>query len=106
MSDWPRDADGDVLRRLEADGCDFSKQHIIDFYIDFEDWPPSVDAVGILKADFASVDLLDKDEGQTPCVLCKIEAPITYAFVTETQARVSQQMKPFGGYCTDWGVMI
>jgi hypothetical protein len=106
MGSWPPGADGDVFRRLEGDGCDFSSQHVIDFYIDFADWPPRDEAIALLKAEFDSVKLLDQDDKQTPCVMGQIEALLTYEFVTGKQAKITGQMQPFGGVCSDWGVMI
>ena len=46
---WPNDADGDVFRRMEKSGFDFSKAHSIDFNVDFEGWPPMTEAVALLK---------------------------------------------------------
>jgi len=33
---WPTDADGDVLRRLQNGGFDFSKPTLIDFNVTYE----------------------------------------------------------------------
>jgi hypothetical protein len=106
MGKWPDDADGDVFRSLERDGCDFSKSYSIDFFVDFAEWPPSDDAVALLQAEFGTVSLENDEENKTPCVLCKIVGPLSYQFVTETQAKISERVRPFGGCCMDWGVRI
>lgn len=106
MGNWPNDADGDVFRSLERDGCDFSKTYTIDFYVDFEEWPPSDEAVAVLRAEFGNAALETDEEGQTPCLMCKITGPLTYEFVTGTQAQITERVKPFGGLCMDWGVLV
>lgn len=106
MANWPDDADGDVFRSLEADGCDFSKSYVVDFFVDFEDWPPSEEALAALTAAYTEVAIADEEEEEVPCVIVKIEGVLTYEFVTETQAKISEVAKPFGGVCMDWGVMI
>lgn len=106
MTNWPDDADGDVFRSLQADGCDFSKTYTIDFFVDFPDWPPAEEALSLLEANFGKIELVDEEEDETPCVLCKIESLLTYEFVTATQAKIAEAVKPFGGYCMDWGVQI
>jgi len=106
MGNWPDNADGDVFRSLEREGCDFSKPYRIDFFVDFPEWPPSKDVVALLKAKFGDVTLQDDDAEETPCVLCKMTGPLTYEFVTETQAKISAAVEPFDGCCMDWGVLV
>ena len=106
MGNWPRDADGDVFRSLEQDGCDFSKDYDIDFFVDFAEWPPDSQAIAILKDEFGAVSQEDTEEKQTPCVQCKIHGKLTYDFVTGMQAKITERMTPYGGLCADWGVQI
>jgi hypothetical protein len=106
MGNWPNDADGDVFRALEADGVDLSKAYAIEFYVDFEDWPPADEALDVLKGTFGDVALQDDEEDEIPCLRCKIVGPLSYEFVTETQAKITEAVKAFGGYCADWGVQI
>lgn len=106
MGNWPQDADGDVFRSLEADGCDFSKTYEIDFFVDFEDWPPSEEALAAMTAQYDELLLQDEEEEEVPCVVIKLEAKLTYEFVTETQKKLSDIVKPYGGICMDWGVQV
>ncbi|GAA0546619.1 hypothetical protein FHS83_000775 [Rhizomicrobium palustre] len=106
MTDWPKDPDGDVFRSLEADGIDLTKSYPVDFFVDFAEWPPSDEAVAALSAAYEEVMLMDEDEEDVPALVVRIEAVLTYEFVTETQAKISDVIKPFGGYCMDWGVQI
>ncbi len=59
---WPNDADGDVLRRLESDGFDFTKEHSIDFNIDFNVWPLSDDTIRAIENKFPGCEFIDPDE--------------------------------------------
>jgi Protein of unknown function (DUF1260). len=106
MKNWPDDADGDVFRSLEADGCDFSKEYTVDFFVDFEEWPPSAEALAALQGEYGNIAVKDDDEEELPCLICKIDGLLTYEFVTGTQAKITDLVKPFGGYCMDWGVQI
>lgn len=64
---WPRDADGDVLRRLQEDGgFDFSTPTLIDFDVDFQTWPPPPAAVEMLSRQHPSLEVYEpegKDDG-------------------------------------------
>ena len=52
---WPNDTDGDVLRRLEQDGFDFTRTHEIDFIVDFDSWPPPKKAISLLSEKYGNV---------------------------------------------------
>jgi len=58
---WPKDDDGDVMRRLEAAAFDFAVDHQIDFNVDFFEWPPSQDALDRLRP-FGNLELFGPDE--------------------------------------------
>ena len=103
---WPGDADGDVLRRLESDGCDFSKPHLIDFWVDFAGWPPSPEAVALLKSRFPSVRSYDPEGDNSGYLLFKISVLVSYELVTRIQREISALMQPFGGVCNSWGVLL
>lgn len=47
---WPNDADGGVLRRLQADGFDFSRPCVIDCNVDFEQWSRLSGLSGVMGA--------------------------------------------------------
>jgi len=54
---WPDDADGDVLRRLRADGFDFRRKYSIDFNIDFRSWSKPAGAWATARAIYPSAEL-------------------------------------------------
>ena len=102
---WPNDADGEVLRRLEADGFDFSKSYTVDYNIDFDSWPPALEALELLKSKYGNIEVYEPDEDYAGYVQFQINAPITYEGVTSTQRNASSAMQPFGGVCESWGIM-
>jgi len=102
---WPNDADGDVLRRIDADGFDFSKSYTVDYNIDFESWPPAPAAFELLKAQYGNIEVYEPDEDYAGYVQFQINAPITYEGVTSIQRNASSAMQPFGGVCGSWGIL-
>ncbi|MFT6735624.1 MAG: hypothetical protein ACJAS9_003835 [Polaribacter sp.] len=106
---WPNDADGDVLRRLEESGFDFSKSYEIDFNIDFnidfDNWPPSEDAIELIDKEFGTVEVYNLDEDHNGYLLFNINRKITYDLVINTQKRVSKLLQSFGGVCESWGIL-
>ena len=102
---WPRDADGDVFRRLQTRNFDFDVLHKIDFQIDFDTWPPSDKAVALLKRTFADVDICDPEADSAGYIEVSIVDRLTYEFVTGAQANISRLLTAFGGRCEAWGVL-
>ena len=103
-ADWPDDADGGVLRRLVAQGFDFSKPHEIDFNIDFGSWPPHPDALECVRSRCPNVIPIAPEDGFNGYFLIRIIHNVTYEFVVETQRELSKLMAPFGGVCESWGL--
>jgi hypothetical protein len=104
-NNWPNDADGDVLRRLSAKGFDFSKSYIIDFNVDFDQWPPSEKAVNAIKDAFPEVKVHDDDENGGGYMLFKLNCLLTYELVMETQAKATALVAEYGGRCESWGIL-
>jgi len=101
---FPADVDGDVLRRMLANGFDFSAPARIDFNIDFDDWPPSPDLLVELEKRFAEVTVHDPDE-YSGYVSFVVTAQVTYELVMSIQRSASEMASPFGGICESWGVL-
>lgn len=102
---WPNDDDGQVLRRLRDKGFDFSKRYVIDFVIDFESWPPDAQVrQNILKEFPNTVEYTDEESGLSTLIV-KIENFLTYRFVVEAQARLTELASEAGGWCDSWGVL-
>ena len=102
---WPMDADGDVFRRLEAKGFDFSVPCSVDYNVDFSAWPPAHEALEWLRAQFGHVEVFPPDPDSDGYVLFQIVGPLTYEGVVSTQHRVTAALQVHGGRCESWGVL-
>lgn len=102
---WPSDADGDVLRRLQASDFDFGLEYNIDFNVDFESWPPPSSFLEQLRATYPSAQAIDPDQNDNGYVRFVVRSRITYQLVKFVQQSVSQMAAPFGGVCESWGVL-
>jgi hypothetical protein len=102
---WPNDADGDVFRRLASKDFDFAKPRSIDFTVDFENWPPSPEAIAALREQFPDARVIEAPGKKTGYVLFKIEAELGYKLVKDVQARATRIVAPYNGWCDSWGVL-
>lgn len=102
---WPTDPDGDVFRRLHAQGFDFSKSCSVDYNIDFTHWPPSPEAIELLRHEFGEVKLFGPDGSALGYARVQEHGAVTYERVTQVQRTVTLAMRPFGGVCESWGVL-
>jgi hypothetical protein len=101
---WPRDAHGDGLRRLQANGFDFSKPTVIDFNVYFEDWPAHKDAMLRLTREYSSVSSCRTDDEFGGFLEFQVYALLTYELVTNTMGYVTELMSAYRGACLSWGV--
>lgn len=102
---WPDDADGDVLRRIQASGFDFKREVEIDFIVDFDTWPPAEEVVRVLRAHYSRVKVHSPDATGNGYVRFVVHAALTYELVMQVQSSVSALAAPFGGVCESWGVL-
>jgi hypothetical protein len=105
IADWPDDADGDVLRRLADHDFDFSAPHLVDYNVDFENWPPSTAAIERLESLYGRISLHPPSHDDCGYAQFQVFAPLTYESVTTVQRQASGAMAPWGGVCESWGVM-
>jgi len=84
-TNWPSDADGDVMRRLASSGFDFAKTYDIDFNVDFEEWPPAKPALSWMSDHFTSVVIHDPEDGSRGYVRLVVRGKVTYELVTAVQ---------------------
>jgi len=104
-ADWPDDADGGVFRRLAASGFDFQKSWIVDYNVDFEDWPPTAAAMELLRELYGELVLYPLEDDSAGYVQFQITGLVTYEGVISVQLRTSAAMRPYGGVCESWGVL-
>lgn len=102
---WPEDADGDVFRRLQGRGFDFSLERGMDFTVDFSTWPPPAIALDKLRALPSTVQVYDQDGGSDPYVLVKVSNKLTYEFVVNMQKEITDRVSAYGGKCDSWGLL-
>jgi Regulator of ribonuclease activity B len=102
---WPSDADGDVLRRLEQSGFDFSKSTLIDFNVDFQSWPPPAAAIAALSRHYPSVRAYEPDGEFAGYLQFQVFARVTHELVTNIQHEITDLMSPYDGECSSWGVL-
>ena len=104
-TEWPSDADGQVLTRLRDKGFDFSRQHVIDFTIDFAKWPPPHNLIRQIQKEFPNTgEYVDEVSGRGSIVV-KVQAMLSYRLVMDTQKRLTDLASEFGGWCESWGVL-
>ena len=102
---FPDDADGDVLKRLDESGFDFSKPTKIDFNVDFDSWPPHPDAILKLKEFAGAIQIYEPDGEYNGYILFNFHQVLSYGLVIDTQEKVSTLMAEYGGVCESWGVL-
>ena len=90
---------------MQDSGFDFSKYHLIDFNVDFEGWPPTTEALAVIRHRFPSTVLYPPDGGDRGHVQFQVHALVTYDLVMRIQREMSDLMADFGGRCESWGVM-
>jgi len=96
--DWPDDVDGGVMRRLQSSGFPFDRE--IDFNIDFDE-PPSESVCSIVQQAFPAAKVTAED-GNMRVQVCAL---LSYPYVIEVQAELTQICSEFGSKCESWGVL-
>ena len=102
---WPNDADGDVLRSLEENGFDFTKEYEIDFNIDFNSWPPPEEAINKIREYYPNIETYEQEEEYEGYLQFKVKSKVNYELVTSMQRKVTAMVEKYGGVCESWGVM-
>ena len=102
---FPCDADGDVLRRLESSGFDFTQHCEIDFNVDFATWPPSKIALTELEKEFGKIEIYEPEDECDGYVLFTIKSILSYKLVTQVQKKASFIVIEHGGVCESWGLL-
>lgn len=99
---FPDDVDGDVLRALHVKKFDFGSEHLVDFYVEFDEHPQAASAEDSVRAEFPTARL-DWEDGR--CLVVSVVMKVTYHGVVDTQSALSQAVANLGGWCDAWGVM-
>ncbi len=102
---FPDDVDGDVLRRLQESGLDFSQPQTVEFIVDFCFWPPDAEALDILRKKYSSIQVFKPEDHYDGYIVLNIRELITHAFLIDTQKEITTLMSNYGGVCEAWGVL-
>jgi len=102
---WPNDADGDVFRRIQRSNFNFETPCLVDFDVDFQEWPPHSEAIRILEREYPSAKVYEPSSDFNGYVQFQIYGLVTYELVVRTQEHVTKLMGPFGGVCEAWGIL-
>lgn len=108
--DFPDDENGDVFRRMEAGGVDFTLEHIVNFHAVFAT-NADADRIALMyvadwKAgeSFTNVETVPHDEGGMELTLSK-RMLLDHAAVTSFEAKFGERVALVDGYLDGWGVM-
>lgn len=107
MSQFPDDENGDVLRRMAADGIDLNSPRIMDFEHCFPDEEAATEFVAAVEGTVLEATILGPDSGDVAewQVRCRQRMVPTHSAITETEQRLAGIAERFGGYADGWGSM-
>lgn len=102
--DYPDDADGEALRRVETSGSDMSKPMFIDFQIAAPDQASAENIGGSARQLGYRVKVYDSpgDDMRWTCE-CSTRMLATYDGVIAIQAELARISLPLGGHPDGWG---
>src|SRR5918994_4290542 len=95
---YPRDADGDALRRVADHGSDMSAPMDIDFAVAAPDEAAARRIATAVGRRGYATRLYHDDEDQSWSVYCTRRMLATHAGVLAAQAEVDELSQPYGGY--------
>ena len=104
------DANGDVFRRMEGSGFDFTKEHVVDFHAVFATEEEADQIARLYLADhkagdkLANVETKPHDAGGMELLLSK-RMIVTYQAVTDFEMLLSRRVATVEGYLDGWGVL-
>lgn len=107
---YPDDENGDVFRRMDRHGFDFSKEHVVDFHAVMATEEEADKVARMFLADHKSGQKLEKIEtkaheiGGMRLNLAK-KMFVTYESVAEFESLLAERVSQFEGYLDGWGVM-
>ena len=105
MPKWPKNADGDALRRIWNSKADFTKEHLVDFQIDFRQILP-VDAVlELLRKRYGEVNVVPSCSTGRGYVEISKRMMLDYDEIVAMQQSLTDLTRPFGGWCECWGML-
>lgn len=102
--EFPNDADGDALRRLAADGSDFSRPMCVDFQVAVPDETAANGLAGVAYKLGYRVKIYASPECSRPWTCeCSVRMLFTYDGIIAIQSELAALAEPFGGCPDGWG---
>lgn len=103
---FPKDADGQVLKRLYKDGVNFKEQQNVDFFVAVPDEETGKKILAILSNEGFGCELIQDDESKEWTCSCNISMFLKYESIIEIQQILDELCKPYGGYSDGWGMIV
>ena len=107
---YPADENGDVFRRLESHGFDFTTEHVVDFHAVLAT-EKSADIVALMfladdKAGdtYENIETYPHDEGGM-CLDLSKKMFVSYDAVTKLESLLANRISDNQGYLDGWGVL-
>jgi len=101
--DIPRDATGDVLRRLLSDGADLSKVHRLDFYVAVPNKQAGSSAAFAAQQEGFDVELSKDETGPEWTVRCSRSMVPEHAAISQIEQELDEIASHYGGRADGWG---
>jgi len=107
---YPDDLNGDVFRRMEESGFDFSSEHVVDFHAVFATEEDADRIARMYVADakagekLTNIETRPYPEGGMELTLSK-KMLVTYSAVCEFESKFQQRVSQVEGYLDGWGVL-
>ena len=102
--DFPRDADGDALRKLHDAGSDLSKPHNVDFYLCFVDENAARTVADRVRQLTVRAHVKLEEDGRWTC-FCQNTMVPSYDNIVALDRRLEALCREFGGEYEGWGTM-
>ncbi|MED1405505.1 ribonuclease E inhibitor RraB [Bacillus mycoides] len=101
---FPKDEDGHVLKMLYKQGVDFSKTHLVDFFIAIPDQEYGERILLQLKELGLNGELQYDEEFEEWTCICSKEVTLDYEDIVRIQKELDELSGKLGGYVDGWGM--
>ena len=107
---YPDDVNGDVFRRMEGHGFDFSKEHVVDFHAVMAT-EEEADQIALMYVaddktgdELVNIETKPHPKGGMEVFLSK-KMIVTYEAVTKFESILAERVSNLNGYLDGWGVL-
>jgi hypothetical protein len=107
---YPNDANGDVFRRMEDHGFDFTVEHAVDFHAVFATEAEADQIARMYLADhnagnkLTNIETKPSDKGGMELTLSK-RMLVNYEAVSAFESTLAERVSQVDGYLDGWGVL-